>query len=530
VRLDVRNPVIAVLPLANETGDPASDYLAAGVADSLVTSLASFPAVTTLSRAMVAEARARDSTPSAIARDLGATLLVDGTVQRQDDKLSIAISLVWPDGRIAWREAAEGPARDVFAIQARLASALVSALSVQMSADDEARLETPPTSNANALDAYWRGRALLERRDTPGNLQLAEVAFREALRLDARFVDAHVALSETYWELYNTTRDRRWVPQAQQESATVLALAPDVAAVRLALGITLTNSGRYGEAVQELQRALAIRPNDDEARRYLGKALAAADRTDEAVAEWRKALTIRPNNWQALSDMGRALFGKGRLAEAEATYRQLVALNPDNVIGHQGLGTVLHRLKRIPEALESYERATAITPAAQTLSNMGTLYYERREYGKAVEAYRRAIAIRPNSAPTHRNLGDLLTQLGRQDEALAAYQRAVELAEAAREVNPADAQNLAELAVYTVKTGRIPDALGYAAEATRLTPEAPAVWWLASHVYALAGRPEPALDALSRALAMGRAKADAREAQELASLHGHPAFQRLVAE
>jgi TolB-like protein len=133
VRLDVRNPVIAVLPLANETGDPASDYLAAGVADSLVTSLASFPAVTTLSRAMVAEARARDSTPSAIARDLGATLLVDGTVQRQDDKLSIAISLVWPDGRIAWREAAEGPARDVFAIQARLASALVSALSVQMS-------------------------------------------------------------------------------------------------------------------------------------------------------------------------------------------------------------------------------------------------------------------------------------------------------------------------------------------------------------------------------------------------------------
>lgn len=530
VRLDVRNPVIAVLPLANETGDPSSDYLAAGVADSLVTSLASFPAVTTLSRATVADARARFSTPSALARDLGATLLVDGTVQRQDDKLNITISLVWPDGRIAWREGAEGPARDVFAIQARLASALVSALSVQMSADDEARLETPPTSNVNALDAYWRGRALLERRDTPGNLQLAEVAFREALRLDARFVDAHVALSETYWELYNTTRDRRWVPQAQQESATVLALAPDVAAVRLALGITLTNSGRYGEAVQELQRALAIRPNDDEARRYLGKALAALDRTDEAVAEWRKALTIRPNNWQALSDMGRALFGKGRLAEAEAAYRQLVALNPDNVIGHQGLGTVLHRLKRIPEALESYERATAITPAAQTLSNMGTLYYERREYGKAVEAYRRAIALRPNSAPTHRNLGDLLTQLGRKDEALAAYQRAVELAEAAREVNPADAQNLAELAVYTVKTGRIPAALDYAAEATRLTPEAPAVWWLASHVYALAGRTEPALDALTRALAMGRAKADAREAQELASLRGQPAFRRLVAE
>jgi len=97
-------------------------------------------------------------------------------------------------------------------------------------------------------------------------------------------------------------------------------------------------------------------------------------------------------------------------------------------------------------------------------------------------------------------------------------------------VNPADAQNLAELAGATGKTGRIPAALKYAAEATRLTPEAPAVWWLASHVYALAGRTEPALDALTRALAMGRAKADAREAQELASLRSQPAFQRLVAE
>jgi len=530
VRLDVRNPVIAVLPLANDTGDSANDYLAAGVADSLITSLASFPTVTTLSRAMVAEARGRLSTPSALARDLGATLVVDGTVQRQEDQLRISLSLIWPDGKVVWSEAAEGPARDVFAIQARLASALVSALSLQMSADDESRLETPPTSNANALDAFWRGRALLERRDTPGNLQLAEVAFKEALRLDARFVDAHTGLGETYWELYNTTRDPRWVPQAQQASAAALALAPDVAAVRLAIGITLTSSGRYAEAVQELQRALAMRPNDDEARRYLGKALAALDRLDEAVAEWRKALAIRPNNWQVLSDMGRALYGKGRLTESESAYRQLIELRPDNVIGHQGLGTVLQTLGRVPEALASYERATAITPAGQTLSNMGTLYYRRGDYGKAVEAYRRAIALRPNSAPTHRNLGDLLMRLGQKADAVASYQRAVNLAEAARQVNPADAQNLAELAVYTVKTGRIPAALAYAAEATRLTPQAPGVWWLASHVQALAGNTDAALEALGRALALGRAKADALAAEELASLREHPAFKRLVTD
>ena len=122
--------------------------------------------------------------------------------------MRLALNLLRQDGSVAWADAVEGPADGVFAMQARLAGALGSALSVQMSATDRARLNTPPTSNADALDAYWRGRALLERRDAPGNLQRAVVAFNEALRLDARFVDAHAALAEADWELYNTPARR----------------------------------------------------------------------------------------------------------------------------------------------------------------------------------------------------------------------------------------------------------------------------------------------------------------------------------
>ncbi len=528
VRLDVRNPVIAVLPLTNATGSDANDYVAAGVADSLVTSLASLPTVTTLSRSMVAESRGRLSTPGAVARDLGATFVVDGSVQRAGDQLRLSLSLLWPDGRVAWADATEGQARDVFAMQARLASALGSALSVQMSAADQTRLETPPTSNANALDAYWRGRALLERRDRPGNLQLAEVAFNEALRLDARFVDAHAALGETYWELYNMTRDQQWVERAGTASATAVALAPDVAAVRLALGITLTNSGRNAEAVQELQRALAIRANDDEARRYLGKALAGLGRIDEAVAEWRKALTVRPNNWQVLSDMGRTLFEARRFPEAEAAYRQLIAQRPDNVIGYQGLGSVFHRQNRRTEALEFYERAMAITPAGQVLSNMGTMYHQQGDYPKAVDAYRRAIAVRPNSAMTHRNLGDALMRIGRRDDALASYQRAVALAEQARQVNPADPQNLASLALFLAKAGDGATARRHVAEAARLSPDDVFVWNRAAQVYAVLGSLDEALAALARAIELKYPKAEAASVDEFEPLRSHPRYKQLT--
>ncbi len=528
VRLDVRNPVVAVLPLANATGDTANDYLAAGVADSLVTSLASLPTVTTLSRAVVDESRRRQTSPADVARDLGATFVVDGTVQQAGDQLRLSISLVRPDGTVAWAEAVEGRARDLFQMQARLAGAFGDALRVQMTAADQTRLETPPTSNANALDAYWRGRALLDRRDTPGNLPRAETAFNEALRLDARFVDAYAALGETYWELYRMSRDTQWVDRAVQASSNAVKLAPDVAAVRLSLGITLTNSGRNSEAVQELQRVLAARPNDDEARRFLGMALAALGRLDEAVAEWRKALAARPNNWQALSEMGRALFQGARYADAEQAYRELVDLRPDNVIGYQGLGTVLQQQGRDDEALQYYERARTITPASQVLSNIGTLYYRRGDYARAAEAYRQALVGRPNSAPTHRNLGDSLLRLGRRDEALEAYRRAVTLAQDDLRVNPSDVVGLASLAVYLQKAGDDAAARRYLADVVRRAPDDPAIWSRVAQVHALAGRTDDALAALARAVDLGYARADAAAADEFAALRGQPAFERLL--
>ena len=500
------------------------------MADSLVTSLASLPTVTALSRAVVDEARARQKTPAAVARDLGATFVVDGTVQQAEEQLHLAVSLVRPDGTIAWSEAVEGHARDLFQMQARLASAFGDALRVQMSAADQTRLATPPTSSANALDAYWRGRALLERRDTPGNLPRAETAFKEALRLDPRFVDAHAALGETYWELYNTTRDPQWVEQAVAASSNAVRLAPDVPSVRFALGINLFSGGRHGEAVQELQRVLAQQPNNDEARRYLGRALAGLGRLDEALAEWRKALAIRPNNWQVLSNMGAALYTAARYDDATAVYRDLVALQPDNAIGFHMLGLVAQKQGRSDEALSFFQRAVSVgaSPPPQTLSSMGFIYHERGDYQQAAEAFRAALQARPGAAATHRNLGDSLLKLGRDGEARASYRRAAELAEQARAVNPADAVNLASLAVYLEKAGDDALARQRLDEALQRAPADPEVCYRGALVHAVAGRAAEALLMLERAVAAGYSRSEPALADEFERLRGEPRFRAVL--
>src|SRR5688572_628088 len=127
-------PVIAVMPLANVSGDPAKDYVAAGIAESLISSLAALPSVTVLSRASVTEARSRAKDEAALAKDLGATYIVNGSVQESNGTLKISLHLVKPDRTVAWGDSVEGTFDRIFDLQSRLATSLSSALVVRVSA------------------------------------------------------------------------------------------------------------------------------------------------------------------------------------------------------------------------------------------------------------------------------------------------------------------------------------------------------------------------------------------------------------
>ncbi len=528
VTLDVTNPVIAVLPFKNATGDSGSDYLAAGVADALANTLTALPTVRLVARSAVDDARRRLTDPAEIARDLDATFVVDGSIERDAERLHLLVSLRMPDGTTPWTETFVGRPNDVFELQARLAAALGTALSVRMSDADRERRSRPPTASPVALDAYWRGRAALERRDTPGNLDRAILAFGEALRLDPRFADAQAALGEAYAAQYATTRDAAALDRAIQASRNATALAPDDPGVRLALGITLVSSGRHDEAVRELQQALAQQPALDDARRYLGNALAGLGRIDEAMAEWRKAIEARPNNWQVYSDMGRTLFGHGRYAEAQHALEALIKLQPDNLFGFQQLGTVYQMLGNDDLAFENYRRANAISPSARMLANMGVIYHQQRRFEEAMALTERAIALAPNLAYPYRNLGDTLVRLGRAADARKAYRKAAERAAADLAVQPGDARLAATLAVYWQKAGDQAEADRHLAAALDKAPADMEVCYRAALVHALAGRPANALEALEKALSLGRSKADAAREDDFRSLRSLPAFVALV--
>jgi tetratricopeptide (TPR) repeat protein len=521
-------PVVAVLPLANMSGDATNDYLGAGLAESLITSLASRPRLTVLSRSAVDETRQQYPDRARFVQALDATYVVEGSVQAVAERLRVTLTLVRRDSSVAWGDTVEGPSSDLFALQAQLAASLNDAIEDQ--APSAARVEPagPTTASEPAQIAYWKGRALLDRRDIAGNPQLALREFEDAIRADPKFAMGYAGLAEAQWAMWSNTNDKSWADRAIESTAMARKLEPDRPAVRYSAGMTLFRIGRYDEARQELEKAIELQPTSDEATRLLGRVLMRQGRIEEGLAQFNKALAIRPNSIPLHTEMGLALFNASRYKEALEAFEKAVALAPNSSTALSQAGAAAQALGDTAKALSFFERATAIQPRAETFSNMGTIYYGQGEYAKAANAYEAALLIRPLAAQTHRNLGDAYSRLGRREDALKAYRQAVVRAQADVAVSPDDARALARLAVYQAKAGDDAAALRTLASAQKLAPRDEQAHLRAGVVHALAGRAEAALDAIQRAVAGGISPRAVSAEEDFAVLRPLPRFASMV--
>jgi serine/threonine-protein kinase len=521
-------PVIAVMPLSNNSGDPSRDFVAAGIAESLIASLAALPTITVLSRASVAEARGRVKDEAALARDLGATYLVNGGVQESGGTLRVSLTLVRPDRTVAWADSIEGAFEQIFALQSRLANALTNALVVRVSALERERMNAQPTSSPEALSAYWQGRALMERRDLPGNVGGAIAAFTDAIGIDPKFALAHAALGEAYWQRYTETRDQSWVAKATDAGINALRLDAEHPQVRYTLALTLAGSGKLEEATDELSKALAIRPNYEDARRQLGQVLARRGQMDAAVREFEKAIALHPTGWANWSAMGVSLFQAARYEEAAVAFAKITELQPDNAFGYQQLGAAHQQMGQYDLALQHYDRALEIGPSPQSYSNVGAIHHQRRDYARAVDAYQRALELRPNSHITWRNLGDSYTRLGRRSDAESAYARAIAQAESELKVDSKDPATLSVLAIYLAKAGRQAEAQSRMLSALAALPADPLILFRAAEVHALGGRLDEAVTTLTQAVANGMSLSRIRGEEDFEPLRANPAFRSLI--
>ncbi len=243
-----------------------------------------------------------------------------------------------------------------------------------------------------------------------------------------------------------------------------LRLQPDFADAHNQMGATLHAQGRFDEAIRHYRKVLAHRPDYVEGYNNLGLAFQAQGKLEEAAEEYRQAIRRNPDFADAHSNLGSVLRDRGRLEEATAHYSKAAQLSPDVADICNNLGTVFLMQGKLEAAGEQYERALVLNPDySEAHNNLGLVYQSRGDLDAAVACYRKAIALNADFVDAHNNLGNALRNQGKLDEAVRQFNRVIAL-------EPGQVEVYNNLGNALRNMGRLDEAIASFHKALQLNP------------------------------------------------------------
>jgi eukaryotic-like serine/threonine-protein kinase len=375
-RPETRVPVLAVLPFAGAMGDLAAShtaYFGAGMSDALIDELGRLQGIRVISRTSTARLQALGRTPEAIAREVGASAVLSGTVHRAGDRITADLRLLdVASGDVAWSGTLERNSRDVLVLQAAIAAELAERLHVVLRPDARERLTTVRAVNPEVYDAYLQGRAHWHQR-TQGSLHAAVELFSRALTLDPSYAPAHAALADCYNQLGTVLvgggSPSVYRPLAAASAMRALQLDPSLAEAHATLGYVRHYEWQWVEAERHLRRAIELNPNHALARIWYANLLMSRGRVDESLHQVFVARDLDPFSLVVNTNVGWMLIYARRYEDAAAHLRRTVEMDSTYVQAHQRLTDVLQLLGRYDEALEHTEASIELrdgTPASLT--------------------------------------------------------------------------------------------------------------------------------------------------------------------
>ncbi|MGH8326194.1 MAG: TIR domain-containing protein [Steroidobacteraceae bacterium] len=190
---------IAVLPLANESGDASQQYFSDGISEDLINALGQFPGLKVIGRISSFEFRNSTEDAHSIGAKLGVAHLLEGSVQRSGDMVRVSAELVdTADGTMLWSQHYDRPYKDLFALQDQITQAVVGALRAKLLPGEHAAAQSdrPPSGSLEAYNAFLQGQ-FYSARDTDADLRKAIGFYTQATQLDPTYALAWSVLSMT---------------------------------------------------------------------------------------------------------------------------------------------------------------------------------------------------------------------------------------------------------------------------------------------------------------------------------------------
>jgi len=394
---------IAVLPFENMSREEANEPFTIGLHDDLLTHISKIRSIKTISRTSVSQYRGTTKTIPQIAEELGVRTVLEGGVQRAGDRVRINAQLI--DARTdqhLWAESYDRQltVADIFAIQSEIATAIAEALKATLSPEEHESLETVPTKNLAAYDAYLLGRHRMTKRTS---VALAEAVdyFQQAIRLDPDFALAYVGLADNY-ELqgdYSGLAQNEMFAKAEIAIGKALELDDRLGEAHASLGRIKTFTGDFEGAELAFQRALQLNANYATAHDWYAILLGRSGRLTECLTQIRRGLELDPLSAIMNNDMGYLFMFSGQFEESLAQFEKVIKIDPVFPTAYWRIGQ-LHATAfgRLDEAVVWHRKGIHLDPGNPEIpASLSMVYLDVGDDVKAKYWVDRSLTLGPEN-------------------------------------------------------------------------------------------------------------------------------------
>jgi len=454
-----------------------------------------------------------------VAHDLGANLVVSGSIENAGDKLQVVVNLddVAKGQRLLTKEFT-GVQQDLLTIEDQIYAKLVSAIEVKPSNESLARVSLHETDNYSAYELYLKGRNAMRGQLDATNVKAAIGFYEEAVKQDPSFAVAYAGIADADLRMYRLTKENDWAERALSAAQQAQTLNENLPEVYFALGSAYVATGKKTEAIAVLKKALDLAPNSDEGNRRLGDAFRAHGDKDQALAAYNRAIELNPYFWFNYNALGSAYLKFNDNEKALTAFQKVIELEPNNAAGYENLSVAYFGMGQFDKCVPVLLKALELNKKPIAYSNLGTAYFYLKQYDQAVAMFEQAARLDPGSEVTLGNLADSYRWAGKTQEANATYQQAIDAGLKGLVVNSRDSARLGRLAQYYAKKGDSPHAADFIRRARAIDPNDASLIYAQSVVESLAGKEENALQDLQLALSKGYPLQAAQNDPELSKL------------
>ncbi len=366
---------LAIMPIANLSGDRQQDSISEGLTSSLIDSLSREPGLRVVARTSVFRVSKADQSVSSLKAQLRVDAILKGTIERDGDSFRLRVRLEAAEAsQPLWYGSFTFQPQFDASIEAEIAAEVVHVLRTGSSNPDRATVSAGAVSPA-AYRHYLEGLRSWNELSAP-SLQRAVEHFEQAIQTDASFARAHAALANTWIMLAHVsgTPAHEVASKAKASAARALQLDPALGDAHFSLAICAEYAFDWAGAERQFRRGLELSPSSALGHLWYSRFLAIMGRHREVLVHRTISADLDPLSPYAVQSVGGYWSVMGEYDQAIERFRRALELEPGFGLARQGLGLAQILNGQREEGLAELEAAAAIQGGVRTRSVLGYAY------------------------------------------------------------------------------------------------------------------------------------------------------------